>query len=99
MSYVVVPQPRPLNGIGCLCGAMGTNGDSGSPVVNAATSVITFSNFAKVALVVAAASILWRVFSKRTSMQSNMLTPWADIGPLFAKSLALGPAFALTHYL
>jgi hypothetical protein len=47
----------------------------------------------------AAAAIVWKVFSKRSAMQENMLTPWADIGPLFAASLALGPAFALTHYL
>lgn len=84
-----------MSGLGCLCGAMGSNGDT----VTSNASIFSFSNLARIALVVAAGSILWTVFAKRSSMQANMLTPWADIGPLFAKSLALGPAFAMTPYL
>ena len=98
MSYVMVPRPRSLSGIGCLCGAMGTNGDSLAPVTSNA-SIFSFTNMTRVALVVAAGAILWTIFAKHSPIQANMLAPWADIGPLFAKSLALGPAFALTHYL
>ena len=95
MSYMVVRQPRPMSGLGCLCGTMGSNGDT----VTSNASIFSFANLARVALVVAAGSILWTVFVRRSPMQANMLAPWADIGPLFAKSLALGPAFAFTPYL
>lgn len=96
MSYLAIPHPRPMSGLSCLCGAMGTTSESAA---NTAASVLTFANMARAAIAVAAAAILWRVFSKRSAIQANMLTPWADIGPLFAASLALGPAFALTRYL
>lgn len=96
MAYLTIPRSRPMSGLSCLCGSMGTNGEV---TVNTAASVLTFANVSRVAIAVAAAAIVWKVFSKRSAMQENMLTPWADIGPLFAASLALGPAFALTHYL
>lgn len=96
MAYLTIPRSRPMSGLSCLCGSMGTNGEV---AVNTAASVLTFANVSRVAIAVAAAAIVWKVFSKRSAMQENMLTPWADIGPLFAASLALGPAFALTHYL
>jgi hypothetical protein len=99
MSYLMIPRSRPMSGLGCLCGAMGSNGDAAAVATTAATSVFTFTNMSRVAMAVAAVAILWRIFARRSPMQANMLTPWADIGPLFAKSLALGPAFALTHYL
>lgn len=99
MSYVVVPQPGSMSGIGCLRGAMGTNGDSGTSASGSVVSPFAFTNVARVALVFAGAAILLTMLKRRSPMQANMLTPWADIGPLFAASLALGPAFALTHYL
>ncbi len=61
----------------------------------------TMSNLARVALAVAIGAVLWRLIGSFGSapMQRNMLAPWADIGPAFAKALSLGPAFGLTHLL
>jgi hypothetical protein len=61
----------------------------------------SMSTIAKVALAIAAGAVLWRLFEgwRALPMQRNMLAPWADIGPMFALSQALGPAFGLTHLL
>jgi hypothetical protein len=61
----------------------------------------SMSTVVKVALAIAAGAVLWRLVEGwRTSpMQRNMMAPWADIGPMFALSRSLGPAFGLTHLL
>jgi len=73
----------------------------GTDEAGTSTQMATMSTVARVALAIAAGAVLWRVIAAlgRSSMQRNMFAPWADIGPMFAKSLALGPTFGLTHLL
>lgn len=61
----------------------------------------SMSTIAKVALAVAAGAVLWRLFEgwRSSPIQRNMMAPWADIGPMFALSRALGPTFGLTPLL
>jgi len=96
--YIVVPQRPRLSGIGCLCGAMGSNGSS-NPVTDVVTQASPFTNVVRVAIAISAIALVFTLMRHRTQIAENMMAPWADIGPLFATSLALGPAFALTHYL
>lgn len=98
--YISIPQRQPLRGLGCLCGAMGSNGDSGNAATTAAGHAISMTTVVRVALAVSAIAIVWMIYDRRRkSIHENMMAPWADIGPLFAKSLDLGTAFGLTPYL
>lgn len=65
------------------------------------TQATTMSTVARVALAIAVGAVLWRLIGAfgAPTMQRNMLAPWADIGPMFAKALSLGPTFGLTPYL
>lgn len=65
------------------------------------TQATSMPMIAKVALAIAAGAVLWRLYEgwSASPMRRNMLAPWADIGPMFAMSRSLGPAFGLTHLL
>lgn len=97
--YFIVPQRRSPSGVNYLCGAMGSNGATTNPVTGAMMQASPFTNVVRVALAISAIVIVLTVIKNRSMITENMMAPWADIGPLFAASLALGPAFGLTHYL
>lgn len=97
--YFIVPQRRLPSGVNCLCGAMGNNGAATNPVTSAVTQASPFTNLVRVALAISAIVVVLTIIKNRSMITENMMAPWADIGPLFATSLALGPAFGLTHYL